>query len=304
MKMMSDGKKTASFPLKKSSIHLAKRIVLVSAGAAVMAFNLNTFVHAGELVPGGFTGLSLLMQDVFEKFFYIRIPFSVLLYILNAVPAVVCFKSIGKRFTLLSCLMVFLCGLLTDWMPAMFTDRLLLHDTLLSAVFGGILNAVSISMCLFADATSGGTDFIAIFISEKYGKDAWGYIFAGNCVLLMLAASLFSLDKALYSIIFQFTTTIALGSFYHGYQQKTLFIITGKPGEVYPIIRDRTHHDATAFKGTGMYRMSEKTLLYSVVSASEDAVLISAIKEADPDAFINVLKTEQIKGRFYKPPKD
>jgi uncharacterized membrane-anchored protein YitT (DUF2179 family) len=103
---------------------------------------------------------------------------------------------------------------------------------LLFAVFGGILNAASISLCLFADATSGGTDFIDIFISERYGRDTWGAIFADNCVILALAASLFSLDKALYFIILQFASTIALGSFYHGYQQKTLFIITGKPDDI------------------------------------------------------------------------
>ncbi|MDR2448047.1 MAG: DUF2179 domain-containing protein [Treponema sp.] len=69
-------------------------------------------------------------------------------------------------------------------------------------------------------------------------------------------------------------------------------------------MRDKTRHDATAFKGVGMYRMAEKTLLYSVVAANEDASLTAAIKKIDPDAFINILKTEQIKGRFYKPPKD
>jgi uncharacterized membrane-anchored protein YitT (DUF2179 family) len=163
---------------------------------------------------------------------------------------------------------------------------------------------MSISLRLLADATSGGADFIAVFISEKYGKDAWNYIFTGNCVILVLAASLFSLDKALYSVIFQFATTVALSSFYHRYQQKTLLIITSNPDEIYYLIRDKTRHDATAFKGVGMYRMAEKTLLYSVVAANEDASLTAAIKKIDPDAFINILKTEQIKGRFYKPPKD
>jgi uncharacterized membrane-anchored protein YitT (DUF2179 family) len=269
-----------------------------------MALNLNTFVNAGEIVPGGFTGLALLIQECFRKFFNIQIPFSVLLYILNAAPAIVCFKFVGKRFTVFSCIMVFLTGVLTDWMPPMFIEYIKIHDTLLSAVFGGIINAASISMCLFADATSGGTDFIAIFISEKYDKDAWSYIFVGNCVILIFAASLFSLEKALYSIIFQFTTTMALGSLYKGYQKKTLFIITSKPDEVYPLIRDTTRHDATSFKGMGMFLKAEKTMLYSVVSADEDERLAAAIKQVDPDAFINILKTDHIQGRFYKHPKD
>ena len=281
-----------------------RRLTLITLGAVLMAFNINTFVHAGGLIPGGFTGMTILIQEIFLRFLHIKIPFSVVLYALNSVPAFFCFRFIGKRFTLYSILMVFLCGLLTDFMPQMFIKFIQLHDTLLSAVFGGILNAVSIVMCLYADATSGGTDFIAIFISEKYRKDAWNYIFAGNCVVLALAGFLFSLDKALYSIIFQFTTTMVISSLYKAYQQKTLLIITSRPVEIYTIIREKTHHGATAMTGIGMYNMEERKLLYSVVYSNEVGPLVSALHAADPNAFINTIKTEQINGNFFRRPKD
>jgi uncharacterized membrane-anchored protein YitT (DUF2179 family) len=281
-----------------------KRVLLVTFGATLLAFNMNTFVHAGGLIPGGFTGLALLIQECVRNFWGKEVPFSVVLILFNAVPAVLSFKFIGKWYSALSCLMIVLCGVLTDFMPALFTEFLQLHDMLLSAVFGGLLNAVAVALCLFAGATSGGTDFIAIFISERYDKDAWNYIFVGNCVILVFAALLFSVDKALYSIIFQFTTTIALKALYHGYQQVTLFIITDKPDEVYQLIRDKTHHAATEFRGMGRYKMTEHIMLYSVVSAAESRSLLSEIKKIDPVAFVNVVKTERLNGKFYKPPKD
>jgi uncharacterized membrane-anchored protein YitT (DUF2179 family) len=269
-----------------------------------MAFNINTFVKAGALIPGGFTGLSLLIQDIFRRYLDIQIPFSVVLYVFNSVPAVICFRYVGKKFTLYSVLMVLLTGLLTDCMPPMFINVIQLHDTLLSAVFGGILNAAAILLCLSAGATSGGTDLIAVFISEKYRKDAWNYIFMGNCVILVLAAFLFTLEKALYSIIFQFTATMVLNSLYRVYQQKTMLIITGRPDEVYALIREKTNHAATAITGKGLYDMQERVILYSVVYANEVTPLINAIRTVDPDAFINVIKTEQINGKFFKKPKD
>jgi len=281
-----------------------RRLALVSLGAVLMAFNINTFVHAGGLIPGGFTGLTLLIQELFSRYLNIKIPFSVVLYTLNAVPAIFCFRFVGKKFTLYSVLMVILTGLVTDLMPKMFIDILQFHDILLSAVFGGILNAIAIVLSLYAGATSGGTDFIAIVLSEKYRKDAWNYIFAGNCVILVLAASLFTLERALYSIIFQFTTTMVLNSLYRAYQQKTLLIITTCPMEVYRLIREKTHHGATSFNGIGLYNMGERQLLYSVIYANEVAPLIKEIQLADPGAFINVIKTEQINGRFFRKPKD
>lgn len=277
---------------------------MIILGASLMAFNIKTFIYAGGLLPGGFTGLSLLTQEIFLRFLHIRIPFSAVYYTLNVVPAAVCFRFVGKKFTLFSVLMVFLCGLMTDFMPAMFINVIQLHDTLLSAVFGGILNALAIILCLLADATSGGTDFIAIFISEKFRKDAWNYIFVGNCVILAIGGSLFSLEKALYSIIFQFTSTMVLNSLYRAYQQKTMLIITNHPVEVYKLIREITHHGSTRFTGVGMYNMEERSLLYSVVYSNEIAPLMTAIRAVDPDSFINVIKTEQINGRFFRKPKD
>ncbi|MDR1857932.1 MAG: YitT family protein [Treponema sp.] len=289
---------------RSSALQTVRRLAMVTVGAALMAFNINTFVHAGGLIPGGFTGLTLLIQELFSRCFGIHIPFSIVLYTLNAVPAAVCFRFIGKKFALYSVLMVILSGLMTDLMPKMFIETLHLHDILLSAVFGGILNAIAIVLCLYAGATSGGTDFIAIFLSEKYRKDAWNYIFAGNCVILVIAACLFPLERALYSIIFQFTATMALNSLYRAYQQKTLLIITTRPMEVYRIIREKTHHGVTSLAGIGLYNMEERQLLYSVVYSTEVAPVIKDIQVADPGAFINVIKTEQINGKFFREPKD
>ena len=46
----------------------------------------------------------------------------------------------------------------------------------------------------------------------------------------------------------------------------------------------------------------EKDILYSVVGRDEVDKVISAIQAIDEHAFINVINTERINGRFYKPP--
>ena len=293
--------------MRHKILHTIKRVALIVLGSFLMAFTVKTFIKAGGIVPAGFTGLTLLLQEVFSSNFNIKLPFSVLYYAFNIVPVIISFKFIGKKFTIFSLLVVILSGLFIDWMdwlPPKIIGFIQIHDTLLSAVFGGLLYAFAGSITLHAGATSGGTDFIAIFISEKYRKDAWNYIFAGNCVILAVAGFLFSLDKALYSIIFQFTTTMALGTLYRAYQQRTLFIITNKPDEVYEVIHERTNHGATSIQGFGYYEKKQRVLIYSVVTASEVKDLIPAIKQIDFAAFINVLKTEQLNGRFFQRPKD
>ena len=219
---------------------------------------------------------------------------------MNIVPAVISFKFIGRKFTGYSCLLIVLSGILTDILPGYpITD-----DILLASVFGGIIYAFAASLCLFADATTGGTDFIAIFFSEKFGVDTWNYIFAANVIVLLIAGMLFGWNEALYSIIFQFTATQVLHLLYKRYQKQTLFIVTEKPNQVYEKIKSITNHDATLFKGIGCYRNQECNMLYSVVGSDEIRKVVSEIREVDEQAFINVMKTEQVTGRFYKRPND
>lgn len=280
--------------------HPAVRFALITAGAALMAVNLNTFVHTAGLLPGGFTGVALLVQEVFSRFYGIQLPFSALYWTLNALPAAISFRFIGKNFTLYSCLMILLSGFLTDLIPSFHVT----DDVLLCAVFGGLLNSIAIALCLFADATSGGTDFIAILVSEHTGKNAFNAIFAGNVVVLLLAALLFDWNKALYSIIFQFASTQMLNFLYRRYTKTTLLIITNKSAEVYQLIRDVANHDATLFTGTGCYSGMPKQMLYSVVSGEESQLIANEIRRIDPEAFINVLQSKQILGRFFRRPND
>ena len=96
----------------------ALRLFMIAAASVIMALNIKSFVNAGGLFPGGFTGLTLLIQRGAEQFWELTLPFSLINFLLNALPAVVSFRLIGKRFTLYSCLMIVLTSLLTDILPA------------------------------------------------------------------------------------------------------------------------------------------------------------------------------------------
>ena len=48
--------------------HEAKRYGCAVLAAMIMALNIKTFVRAGGLFPGGFTGLTLLIQNIFQTF--------------------------------------------------------------------------------------------------------------------------------------------------------------------------------------------------------------------------------------------
>lgn len=286
--------------VKNAKLDNLRRTAMIVAASVIMAVNLKTFVRAGDLIPGGFNGLTRLLQQVSMLVWGVEPPFSVINFLLNAIPVVISFRFIGKKFTGYSCLMVVLSGIITDLIPS----YALTQDPLLVAVFGGLFNAVAISICLLANATSGGTDFIAIFFSEKYNIDTFNYVFAFNVVIIVIAGAIFGWEEALYSIIFQFTSTQVLHALYQRYQKQTLLIITQKPDEIYEAIKELTNHDATLFKGIGCYQKKECKMLYSVVGRDEARKVISHARQMDPQAFVNVIRTESLSGRFYQRPND
>jgi uncharacterized membrane-anchored protein YitT (DUF2179 family) len=84
------------------------------------------------------------------------------------------------------------------------------------------------------------------------------------------------------------------------YKKHTLFIVTQKPDAVYREIAQLTNHSATLFEGKGCYTDERTSMIYSVVSREEAKILVKKVIETDPSAFVNIIKTDHINGRFYQ----
>ncbi len=239
---------------KEERIRLLKnnmglRATVIALASLLMATNINTFVHTAGLFPGGATGLTLLVQEVFADFFGITVPYTAINILINSVPIYIGFKYIGKKFTLLSCGFIVLTSVLTDIIPY----HIITQDVLLISIFGGMMNGAAISICLLMDATSGGTDFVAIYLSERRGIDSFNVILFINACILAAAGMMFGWDKALYSIIFQFASTATIHVLYRKYQQVTFFIVTTRADEICKAIYEVSNHGATILEGEGSY---------------------------------------------------
>ena len=280
---------------------VAVRVLVITLSAFLYALNFKSFVAAGNLFPGGFAGMTRLIQRVAAVYLDVELPFSPINLMFNAIPAIISFKLIGKKFTLYSCLSIVLTSFFTDLIPSIDITE----DILLVCVFGGMINGFSLSLCLLVRATSGGTDFIAIALSERKNIDAWNYILCGNVVMLVVAGLLFGWDTALYSIIFQFTSTQIIRLMDPDGRRSTLFIVTGRESAagVCAVIQD-THHTATLIEGVGLYNGEPCVMVYSVVENSRVRVMAQKIHQTDPKAFVNVVPTDRVVGRFYRRPRD
>lgn len=278
----------------------AIRIFFLTLSAVLTGINTQIFLNAGHLYPGGVGGVTLLLQRIARTFFHRSIPYAPINILLNGVPVWIGFRFLGKKFTAYSCYTIVLASIITDLIPSYVITK----DVLLLSVFGGVIGGVATVFCLWVDATAGGTDFISIFLSVRKGIDAWNIILTFNIVILIVAGLLFGWNQALYSIIFQFTFTQVVKAMYHKYQQQTIFVVTKLPHEVSRAIYSVSCHGATLLRGIGSYENEEREVVYSIVSRGEVSAVMNAVKLVDPEAFINSIRTEQVRGFFYQKPSE
>lgn len=279
---------------------IIRTIIIVIFSSFIYSIAMNMFVESGNLFPGGFAGISLLISRSLKEFFNISISFSVLYFTLNILITVGVYKYVGKMFAIYSVLWFTCTSIFTSILPV----SPLTHDTLLIAVFGGILGGVGVSLALRNNASSGGLDFIAIYASSRFNAPTWNYIFIFNSLILGIAGLLFGWNQALYSIIYQFCSTQIVNEMHTRFKLKNLYIITDKPDDVAEAIFKTCRHGITKLWGEGGFSHSPRCLLFMTVNAYQVQDIVDVALDVDAKVFINVATSDKIIGNYYQKPLD
>jgi uncharacterized membrane-anchored protein YitT (DUF2179 family) len=109
----------------------------------------------------------------------------------------------------------------------------------------------------------------------------------------------------LYSLIVIFITGRVVDIVLQGISyDKTLFIISSKPMELRDKIINDLNRGGTFIPAKGMYNQSERTIIYTVVSRREMAILEDFLHKIDPHAFMTVINANEILGNGFKSLRD
>ena len=269
----------------------------VMLSALIMAFATKNLVKPAGILSGGFMGVAIMI-DMRSELIGISIPTSIGLLCLNIPVALFCVKKISPRFVFFSLLQVGFTSLFLPLVPYIS----LFDDKILNVIFGGFLFGSSIVIALKGNASSGGTDFIALYVSNKSGKEIWNQVFIFNAIMLCIFGVIFGFEAAGYSILFQFMSTKTVSTFHTRYKRVMMQIFTKHKDDVMAVYCEKFHHGITALDGIGGYSKSPVSMLTAIVSSYEVDDVISALREVDPQIIINVSKSEKYIGRFYNAP--
>lgn len=284
---------------KKKWFRYAIMIAAVIVSALLQTYVIKVFIEPTGLLSSGFTGVAILFDRI-ASLYGGSFPTSLGLIVFNLPVAFLCYKSVGKKFVISSLCQVFL----TSFFLSVCTFDVLFDDIVLNVCFGGVLYGLAAVIALRGNTSTAGTDFIALYVSNRMGRSIWGYVFIFNVLLLCVFGYIFGWIYAGYSIVFQFISTKTISSFYQRYKRVTLQITTRQATEVVEGYIKECKHGISVMNGYGGYSKEEMSLLHTVVSAYEVQDTVALIREIDPKAIVNVLSTEAFYGGFYQQPLD
>ncbi|MTN10770.1 YitT family protein, partial [Turicibacter sanguinis] len=180
-----------------------KNLSIMLIGNLLIVLAINMFITPANLYTGGLTGIAQLIIEFLSAGLGIELSLGTLVFVFNIPILYLAWRSIGKRFAVLSMVAVVIQSVMLEMVPiGQFSE-----DILLNAVFGGVLVGAGIGMILKIGGSTGGMDIIFQYISMKYDGSFGKYSFSINAIIILIAGLTQSWETALYTIICIYITS-------------------------------------------------------------------------------------------------
>jgi len=265
-----------------------RNLVLMTLGSLLCAVAVNGILIPHQFFGAGFTGISLVIHYLAPS-----LPIAVLYFTLNVPLFALGWMYVGRRFFLYS-----IAGMLIFSGALAFTHvSLPVYDKLLSALLAGIIMGMGSGIILRSLGSGGGLDILSVILMKRFSIRLGTSILTFNVFVLAAGAILFSLEMALYTLVFLFGSSYMVNLVVTGLsQRKAVFIISPQWEEISQEIMEKIQRGVTIIGGRGGYTGREEQILYTVITFRELSRLKQLISVIDPDAFVVVTDTLEVMG--------
>ena len=255
---------------------------LIAIGSVIQALALILFMVPADLVSGGLVGMSQIINH------FTGWPIGLMFLIGNIPLFFLGWRYLGgKEFAIRTSFAIVTYSLAVDLLAPFLPQNGLSGDTLLNALYGGVIVGVGLALVYRGKGTSGGMDILARIISHKRNIPTSQSYLLTDSATIFVGGLVFGWEKALYAIVMLYTGGISAETVTQGSRiVRTAMIVTDKPEEVSRLIMDRLNRGVTSLPAKGMYSGEPRNILYCVIARSEVEALKSIVAEADPHSFM------------------
>ncbi len=263
-------------------------LFLMTSGSVLCAVAVNGILVPQQFFGAGFTGLSLVIHYLAPS-----LPVALVYLILNIPLFALGWMYAGRRFFLYS-----IAGMLIFSGALAWTHvSLPVYDKILSALLAGIIMGVGSGVILRSLGSGGGLDILSVILLKRFSVRLGDTILGFNSLILIAGAALFSLEGAIYTLIFIYVNSHMVNLVVTGLsQRKAVFIISPEWERISHEIMEKIQRGVTILKGRGGYTGRDIHVLYTVVAMQELPRLKDLVRKIDPEGFVVVSDTLEVMG--------
>jgi len=263
-------------------------LALMAAGGILCGIAINGILIPRGFVSGGVVGFSILLH-------YLRpvLPVAIIYFLLNIPLFIAGWFFVNRRFFVYSIIgmIIFTTAVSLVHIPVP------VYDKLLAALLAGLIQGLGSGIILKSQGSAGGTDILSVILHNRFSLRLGTTILGFNTLILGAAAFFFSLEDALYTMIYLYVATKVVDLVVTGLsQRKAVFIVTPFWEKVESRILEEIGRGITILHGQGAYSEKEKRILYTVVTFQELSVLKGIVREEDAEAFVVISDTAEVIG--------
>ncbi len=304
---------------------------LITLGILIYVTGWTTFLSPHNLVGGGVTGISSIIQYATAG----KIQMGYSYFAINVLLLIAALIILGKGFGAKTVYAIVLASLglrlLPDLIPQDIINTLALQNgKLISTLMGGIMAGIGIGMSISQGGSTGGTDIIAI-IYTKYRNVSPGKVilFLDFIIIvssLLVPSVVFDVDPVtgaqlfdaagnpvshlmpfsekvttvVYGLLLVTVNSYVIDMYINGSRQSVqLFILSKKYAEIADAITHDLHRGVTVLDGKGWYTKAETQILMVVTRKTDLNLLLRYIKAIDDQAFLSVSSVNGVYGKGF-----
>jgi uncharacterized membrane-anchored protein YitT (DUF2179 family) len=270
---------------------------LIALGILSAGMGIKGYLLSSHFIDGGVTGISMLLDYIFDW------PIAITIPAINLPFIVLGYFQLGLKFAIKTIIAIIGLSLCLAFFP--YPD--VTPDKLLTALFGGFFIGLGIGLAIRGEAVLDGTEIAAVLVSRDVSfLRVSDVILILNVIIFGIAVFFLGVEPASYSIIAYFTAARTIDFLLYGLEEYTgVTIISEHNGQIRTLIREQLKRGVTVYQGKGGYgksgeKANDNEILFTVVTRLEVGSLTTLVRSVDADAVIIQNSVNDIQGGMVK----
>lgn len=279
--------------MKKLKKHLVP-ILLILLGSFICAFSFNVFVIPNQLLSGGVSGISLIIN------YMTGIKPGILVMVLNIPIFILGYRYIDREFIAYSLIGMMAFSIFLDALVVV-QGILILDELILYCIFGGIFNGIGAGIIFRSRGSQGGSDIISVIIKKYYSMNIGTTLLTINIFIVISSIFIFKdISRAMYTLIMMFTSSMIMDKVAQGFDiRKSIMVVTNHYEDVGKGIIGELGRGVTYLDGEGAYTGDKRKIIYCIINLNQLAKIKKIVLDIDPKAFITVSDVADVTGKGF-----